>query len=350
MARFLAVLRLLQRLSVREFRAFSSITANNFTFFLLFLLFAAPPPRKHPHEPFWSTLLFQIVILIPLLFSVAFDTLACLPESRRRLWPFSKWQQLLLRCCAIASNPSFWALAVIFGLWMGFAVAAIFVAGALIIQAIAILLQGIFHGHWRAPIRMVPKWHGRIGGIVRIQVQHILTTLDFYLALLLCIGATLWRLLSRSVKPDALPIIAMVIALALSTITQCAFNMDVPGGLTRYRQLPLSGRKLLLAKDLAYLLVASILTAPLGIVAGLTFSFVAVAAGRYPSLRRVRAQQGWRLVAGHFQFGVLQIILGGLMTLGAIRVSLWFLAAALGLYLCSLYLGQRWWTEGIRWA
>jgi hypothetical protein len=104
-----------------------------------------------------------------------------------------------------------------------------------------------------------------------------------------------------------------------------------------------------LAKDGAYLATAAVLTAPLGLAQGLgpgmTLSLMALALGRWPSLKERAPQKAFRFSKGNARFGVGQVLVGGLMGSGCARIGGWFLLAAALLWIGSVWLGGQWLDE-----
>jgi hypothetical protein len=92
-------------------------------------------------------------------------------------------------------------------------------------------------GMWRG----VPHFPGALNHLIRKNLREILSTLDFYCALLLALSLTAYRLLGPPLPPEALLAMTLLIVLALSTYTQSLFGLDGEGGLSRYRLLPLAG-------------------------------------------------------------------------------------------------------------
>jgi len=78
---------------------------------------------------------------------------------------------------------------------------------------------------------------------------------------------------------------------------------------------------------------------------GIAFGLVAIAVGRYPSLRQRANQRRWRFVGGDPRFGVAQILLGGFAGIGAARMGLWVLAVAFALYVLSVFWGELLWRR-----
>ena len=80
--------------------------------------------------------------------------------------------------------------------------------------------------------------------------------------------------------------------------------------MTRYELLPLRRWEILAAKDIAFLGMLLVLTAPLDAAAGLAFGLAALAIGRYPAVRVHLPQRRWRFSSGRVLFGVLQGVVG----------------------------------------
>ena len=153
-------------------------------------------------------------------------------------------------------------------------------ASAVAIHSAAALARG---PAWSVA-RFVPRIPGRIGALVSANLREMLTLLDPYLALLISLSATAWRFFGKA-DPAALPILALLVAVAISTYAQCLFALETASGMTRYRLLPLRGWQILIAKDVAFLGLLLLLTLPLDPRAGMAFGLAALAIGRYPSLK-----------------------------------------------------------------
>ena len=80
---------------------------------------------------------------------------------------------------------------------------------------------------------------------------------------------------------------------------------------------------------------------------GIAFGLVAIAVGRYPSLRQRANQRRWRFVGGDPRFGVAQVLLGGLAGIGAARAGLWVLAVAFAVYVVSIFWGELLWKRSL---
>jgi hypothetical protein len=85
------------------------------------------------------------------------------------------------------------------------------------------------------------------GELVRKNMRELLSTLDFYVALLLSLTGLAYRVARLGLPPEAYRDLGLLVLLALCTYTQCLFGLD-GGGLARYRLLPLRGGQILLPR------------------------------------------------------------------------------------------------------
>jgi hypothetical protein len=211
------------------------------------------------------------------------------------------------------------------------------------------VVAGIGYVIRRIPIfqiqRYVPQPPGRLGGIFRLSLRQIMTTLDFYVALMASVSGVLYRLVNSHADPTAFPIVAVIVALALSTYAQRMFGLDGVAGETRYRLLPLRGWQLLLAKDAAYLGVLLVLVLPLGVLPGLAFGLMALTVGRYASLTSSGMQLRWRFVGGDILVGIAQVAIGVAVSFGCLRFGVVMFAGAVAVYVASLVAGGRLWER-----
>lgn len=337
MAQILAISNLLKKLMSKELKSSSSIKLNNLLFCILFLMSGS---AGRPKEAFWSTFFFQLVLLAPLLVTFSVDTQHRLPSQRVATWPLTETQRLSLSFVSFAFNPLMILLFVGFLLWMGFATALFFVLLALTIHVTVYAISRVSSGLKVFARYRVPAAPLKVGGIAQEMWREITATLDFWAALLIAVSGTFYRLFGHAPEREAFPIMALFVGIAMSTICQRMLSLDEGRASLRYRLLPLQGWKLLLTQDLIFLLLLGAMVSFLSERTGIAFGLVAVAVGRYPSLKQQVSQRRWRFVGGDLGFGVAQIIFGGLAGIGTARVSLWFLAAALVPYVGSLLWGH----------
>lgn len=337
MAGLSEILKALARAVWRDIRSLQSITGNNFMLFVLLVMYQQPQ----------SILFFALIIGILLLGPLSADPLRKIPPDRLAIWPLTPGNRLILRLVSPALTPIVWIALPFFFMAAG-------VSFALMLIAIAALMQ-LGLGLWsqvragrpsRTAVRFIPRLPGMLGGLIQKDLRQLLSVLDPYVALVLAAGATAYRLLGTRPDPDAFLILGIVVVIALSTYAQCLFGLDIPSGVVRYRIFPLRGYQILLAKDIAFLLVLMALVAPLAPLPGLAAGLVALAVGHHASIHRPIAQTRWRFTAGVlFPYGFFQVAPMVATGVAVERASPWYLALALAAYLCSLwYFGRRWST------
>lgn len=341
MAQFLALLYLLKRLMSKELRSFSSLGLNNLLFCVLFLMSGSANVGR-PKDAFWSTLFFQLIFLAPLLVTFSVDTQHRLPVQRVASWPLTNTKRLWLSSISFVLNPLFLVLFAGFLLWMGFAIALVFVLLGLVVH-VAVFATGRLTFRPRKP----GLWGRSVrrGGIAQEMWQELTGTLDLWAAFLIALSGTLYRLVGRSPEPEAFPILALFVGIAMSTVAQRMFSLDEGRSLLRYRLLPISGWKLLLMQDAAFLIPLLVMVTLLSFRTGLTFGLAAITLGRYPSLRQRVNQRRWRFVGGDPRFGVAQVLVGGTAGIAAARVGWSVVAIAFLFYAGSVLWGHLVWER-----
>ena len=210
MAQILALLLLLKKLMLKELSSFSSVRFNNFLFSILFIM-AAGFESKAPKAAFWSTLLFQLVLLAPLLITFSVDTQHRLPPERVATWPLTRTQRLLLSSVSFALNPLFTVLFFGYLFWMGLAAGLFFVLLALIAHGTAYAV-GRLPSELRTPAGLnISRTPLKVGGIAQEMWRELQGTLDFWTALLIAVSGTLYRLFGRAPEPEAFPMLSLFV-------------------------------------------------------------------------------------------------------------------------------------------
>jgi hypothetical protein len=320
-----AILRALARAVRRGLGAFRSIQLNNLFLFVFLLAYGALESGVRPA----STYPFLIVLGALLLFPLSSDPLARIPASRLGLWPLKPSQRAALRATSLALSPIVWfALVLVLKVRPSLTIAVVGIAAAG--QAFSPGSTRMLKAPTAGPLRLLPA-------LLRNHLRQIFSLLDTWLAILIAVSGAAWRLTASSPDPEAFPIFAMLVALALSTQTQCLFSLDGPGGITRYRLLPVPRWQILASKDLAWLGLLALLAAPLSLPAGLAFGLVALAIGHYPSLQLRLPLERRRFAGGRFIFGAAQMVVGSTLGFAAARRPWAYLPAAAALYAISLY-------------
>ena len=328
-----AILRALAASVRRDLSSFGALKTNNFFLFVALLIWGAAVSGVEPVSAYPFLLLLGVLLLFP----VSSDPLDKIPPTRLTLWPLSTAQRVALRLASLAFSPILWLTVVLLSLRAGAAVAAIFIAAAIAIHVIAVVARG---PGWNVA-RFVPHLPGRVGGLVSSNLREMLTLLDPYLALVISVAGSAWRIFGKA-DAGAPPILALLVAVAMSTYAQCLFALESGAGMTRYRLLPLRGWQILAAKDAAFLGVLLLLTLPLDALAGMAFGLAALAIGRYPSLKVHLPQRRWRFSSGRVFFGVLQGLVGATLGFHAAGAGL---AIAIAMYTAALYFGGRSWDR-----
>lgn len=347
MAWVLVLLHALVRLQKRGLGLFLSVALNNFFLFVaLILLGDLSSLQMGGTHPIGGSGPFFLVIGFILLFPLSNDPLRRIPASRLSLWPLSHGQRVLLRALSLVVSPIFWIAILLFAFRVGAASAFLFLLIAMAVQVLSILGIYIFRRLPAiGPSHSMPRMPSRLGGIFSLALKQITTTLDFYLAMIISVAGCIYRCVSPRPDPHAFPILAVFVALALSTYGQQMFGRDSASAISRYRLLPLRGWQILIAKDVSYLGLLIFLVLPLNLGAGLTFGLVALAIGRYTSLRMASRQDKWRFTSGNIWFGFCQIVAGFALAISTVRISLWFLPAAALLYAISVVWGGWLWEK-----
>lgn len=328
MARVFAILRALALAYRRDQKSLESVAGNNFFIVSALLLQSA------------GGFIYLIIGLV-LLFPLSTDPLRKIPASRLALWPIEPRERWVLRLVSPWINPLSWVIAglavwaargkVTAGLW-GLA-AGLFAAGFLLSDLSFVSTQSIW--------RLIPHFPGPLNQLIRKNLREMLSTLDFYCALLLSLAAMVYRVFGLALPAEGLLAITVLIVLALSSYAQCLFGLDGAGGLGRYRLLPLRGWQILAAKDAAFLLVAIPLTLPLAPLAGTGAALVALALGHEPAVVRPRKQTRWRFSSGApVIYGLFQAVL---MTMAAAGI---FFNTPLVLLACAAVWALSVWHYG----
>ena len=326
MARLTAVLKALSTAFRRDWKSFGSLGANNFLPVTMYLLRQAG---------IFVYLIAAVVLLVPM----SADPLRKIPPSRLAVWPLSRRERWMLRILSPWLNPISWVVAAL----------AVWALGGHITAGLWALAAGLFAGgfalselpwpHGFGMWRRVPPFPGRLNQLIRKNLRELLSTLDFYCALLLAVSLLVYRLLRLRLPEEALLAMTLLIVLALSTYSQSLFGLDGAGGLSRYRLLPLAGWQLLAAKDGAFAAVAFVLTLPGAPLAGLAAALLVLATGHATSVDRPKEQVRWRFtIAASILYGFWQTAVMG------VAGSAVFFRGPLFLLPCvAVWAGSLWW-------
>jgi hypothetical protein len=249
-----------------------------------------------------------------------------------------------LRVASPWVNPMTWIIAglaiwavrgkVSLGLW---GLTAGLIAAGFVLSSVP-LPRG-FDG-FNSVLRRIPNFPGPLNQLIRKNLRAMLTTLDLYCGLLLSVLTLGVRLSSVALPPEALMVMTILIVIALSSYAQCLFGLDGKGGLARYRLLPLSGWQVLAAKDIAFLLVAMLLTLPAAPFGGLGGALIALAIGHDHSVNEPRPQVRWRFSTGapFVWEGLGQVAAIAVAASSIILYSRWLIIPCI-----AACIGSAWW-------
>jgi hypothetical protein len=333
LAPVLPLLKALARSTRRGLPSAGALLSNNFILFVFLLTY------EHP-QAFRS---FHLALGLLVLFPLSLDPMRSLPRERLALLPLTAWDRLRLRLGSLVLSPVLWVAGAILVLggrrWAGLLWLALLIPVAA--NALALLGDRLRPGgipRWRG-IGLLP---GRLGILVQKNLRELLHLLDTYLALLLA-GVALFTLGLRGPRPPGLGAsVTFMVVLALSTSAQQLFALDREAA-GRYRLLPLRGWEVLLAKNLAWLLVLAPLIVLLDPLNGLATGWAVLSAGNLASIAKPGPQAPWRLVRGaSLGYTAAQVLLMAAACAACSALGGWALVPAGLVWAGSLALGGRW--------
>jgi hypothetical protein len=329
--RAIRILGAVARATRRRLGTFSALKVNNFFLVIALIVYSASQSGVEPT----SVYPFLLFLFFVLLFPLSSDPLDQVPRSRLGLWPITTRERIVLRLASIALSPVLWLIVVLMLVRrIRPALAISFITLAIGVQIVGTLSRVMLRfTPSRRALKLVPPFPA----LIRLSLRQMLTSLDVYLALVLSLCSCAYRLFAAKPDPAAFPILAILIALAAGSYAQCLFGRDLESSaVTRYRILPIRGRTILLEKGLAFLLITFLLTAPVHVVAGLTYGFAALAFGHHASIIHAAPLRAWRFSGSRLYIGVTQGVFAIILAFGAAERGLIYLAASVALYAISL--------------
>lgn len=109
---------------------------------------------------------------------------------------------------------------------------------------------------------------GRLGGLVAKEFRYSRRLLDTYLGVAAALLACLYLIIADVPSAGIFWSFIVVVFLCNCALPFNSFGLDNRAGLDRYALLPLSGRAILLSKNLAYLLITGLQILPMLFIAG----------------------------------------------------------------------------------
>jgi hypothetical protein len=138
----------------------------------------------------------------------------------------------------------------------------------------------------------------------------MLQTLDLWFAVFFSVVGLFFR------NPDSAPVLGGLLIIVLSTIAQPGPGYDAEALRTRAGLLPLSAADLLLARDLAWLILALLVTSPYNLIGCVSGALAALAVGHRALMYSGADQHRWHFAAGQVAptglYQILAIILAGI--------------------------------------
>ena len=335
MAPLVAILGALRKAVQRDLGSLESLKVNNFVLFVALLVAGALQSGQPPKSAYIFFFLFGFLLLFP----ISADPLARIPKDRLALWPLSPTQRVVLRLSSLLLSPLLWVALIIAWRTGRLSEGLTFLGFALVVRASSVLGKQLANRqrHFHL-LRYIPQFPGAIGGLIRKDIRQLLSLLDPYVALALSVGGAAFRISGRNTDPMAFPMLGILVTLAISTYAQSLFGLDLRSGMTRYRLLPLRGWQVLLAKDIAFMVVLLVLLLPLDPVPGITFGLAALAIGHHSSVFLRIPQQRWRFTGGRLlPVGALQLFGGVAIGFAETQRGPIVLALAAVLFVASLF-------------
>jgi len=313
-----------------------ALFSNNFVIFAFLLSYEHPQYYRSFH------LFLGLVILFPL----SLDPMRSLPRERLSLLPLTSWDRIRLRLGSLFLSPVLWVAAglllflgprTLSKLWLVLAVPVLANGCALFLDTLR--PGGVHRG------RGLGMLSGRLGLLIKKNLREIFCLLDTYLAMSISVLGTLAIAWKPDPKHDLAAPVTFMVVLAVSTSAQQLFALDREAA-ARYRLLPLRGWEILLAKNIAFLVVLLPLVLFLTPLSGLVAGLCVLAIGNLASTAKAGPQLPWRLVRGaSLAYSGGQVLLMALGFTACSELGPWALLPALFLWGGGLVLGGRWFEK-----
>lgn len=112
------------------------------------------------------------------------------------------------------------------------------------------------------------KLSGKLGGLVAKDLRYFRRLLDVYLGLLAAAAGCIYLVTAATVSQGVFLAFIVLVFLFNAALPFNSFGLDTRAGLGRYTLFPLSGKSIMLSKNLAYLGVLGVQTFPIIFLAG----------------------------------------------------------------------------------
>lgn len=312
MARIAAVLGVVARSAWRNARSVGGFLGNNF--FAVIVLLMAEEPRDRPS----STAIFYFVIGLLYSIPLANDLTLRIPAERFALWPLTRLERAVVYAVNLALNPLLVVAVLFAALSRHPAVRVGLFASGIFAPLLAYALRFVGHRASRASgwsiIRLIPRFPGRLGGLVQNHIREQMRMLDVLFAAALSIGGVAYRLFDPHHDAMVSLVIGHLIVIMMSTLGQAHLAFDADSENTRARLLPISGAAMLLARDMAWLSILVLLAVWYASLPVAVAAVTALTVGHWPAARPWIEQR-----RGHFASGTLWPI--GIVQMLAVLVA-----------------------------
>jgi len=335
LAQVVAVVGAVARSSWRELRSLGSFQGNNLLALIALMMAEEPRSLQSSASFYW------LIIAALFLFPLSADLLRQVPTERLDLWPLSEMQLAAIRAATLLLNPVLW-IALALSIFVHSAVLGLVLAMA----TFAIQFLARIRLPRANPLRFIPRFPGPLGGLIQNHLRILLSSLDVYFATLFAICAAVYCFFTAHPDPMARVVIGQLVVIFLSTLAQCQFGFDDAAERVRYRLIPLSGAQILLAKDLAWILLALLLTWPFHLLACLCSSAAVLAIGHHTAVRKPVRQNRWRFAEGRLgTVGLLQMFAAMSSGVAASQAGAVAVLPFVCVYVASLWFYGRKWEQ-----
>jgi hypothetical protein len=146
----------------------------------------------------------------------------------------------------------------------------------------------------------IARLPGRLGPLVQKELRSVSRVLDLWMVLLLALAAAALSLAGSLSSTFRQTIFVIVCALNINVTLNC-LGLDRPAGLTRYLVLPIRGKDLFLAKNVAVMVVVAVQLMLLLAIGALQSGFMQLGAEIVVAIVLVLAHLAWGNVVSVFE-------------------------------------------------
>ena len=137
------------------------------------------------------------------------------------------------------------------------------------------------------------SFHGKLGGLVAKDFRYFRRLLDIYMGLLATAAGCVYLMTAEVPSRGIFLAFTGIVFLLCAAVPFNSFGLDSRAGLDRYRLLPLSGKSIVLSKNLAYAAIVSVLVFPLIALAGWRMGISTSACGLVEAVALACAYLTW---------------------------------------------------------